>query len=164
MTSTPGDIMNFAPTVCIVILTVLSPSISQAQKALNEFELVKDIFGKEKRSLIAENIDLTEEQMEVFWTIYDDYDSDHGKILKVRFDLLSNYTSKYSSMSHEVAEDMIDDLVKSRKKEVRLEKKYARLIRRKINAKAAARFIFMEDYIQLKIREHILSDLPFIQP
>lgn len=133
-----------------------------AQQEVNEFELVKTVLHMEKRNYIRQYIDLNEEDQEIFWTIYDDFDSKHGKILRERINLLQEYTSKYPDISNSDAERIVKENLDLEKDEAKLKKKCFRLMKRKINAKTAAQFIRIEEYIQGEIKNYLLRDLPFI--
>ena len=69
--------------ITLFIVAFLCLNISFAQDALTEeIEIVQNLFGAEKRTIIEENINLDGVDSAAFWKIYDAYEIERKEIGK----------------------------------------------------------------------------------
>jgi len=147
-----------------LILLLLIPGIrTYAQEQKSEYEIIKSIFDTEKRSYYEKYMELTDAEEKVFWPIYEDYEIDRAKYSRKRLNALAFFAKNYGTMSVSQARNFMDDIFDYQKKEIKLKKKYFRLMNSKMSAQKAVRFMEIEEYINSSIKIKILENLPFIQ-
>jgi len=73
--------------------------------------IVQNMFGAEKRSLIVQSITLTPIDSIGFWPLYDKYEADCKEIGKKRIDLITRFVSNYPAISNEELTDLMDDII-----------------------------------------------------
>jgi hypothetical protein len=66
----------------------------------------KDV-RSQKKQIIAANMDLTDEEAQQFWPIYDRYTAELAELWDAKFALLKEYAQNYTTMSNEQAESYI---------------------------------------------------------
>jgi hypothetical protein len=128
-----------------------------------EVQMIQDVFGSEKREIIAENINMEGVNTDAFWKLYDEYESQRQDIGREKMKLLKQYTTKQGNMTALQAEEMLNQAAKLRSSEDNLIMNYTKRIRKISNPFVAVQFYQIEHYISDGIRFSILNNIDFIQ-
>jgi hypothetical protein len=147
-----------------LLFAVLFVAMSYAQTPTqDEMTMIQDIFGSEKKEIIAENIDLSGVDAAKFWQLYDEYEAARKLNGQERIKLLSTYASTTSGVSNEMAESMLQKAIVIRSANENNLMKYTKKIKKATNPVVAAQFYQIEQYIADGIRFSILDNMDFIQ-
>lgn len=148
--------------LCITLaLLAAAPAAVSGQESL--IELLRADVRAEKVALITETMMLTDEQAEVFWPIYRDYEAELGKITDTRIAGIKDYAANYDQMTEAKAKELIDGAFAAMEKRLALQKKYFKKISKALDPVTAARFMQVENEINLLVDLQIASELPFFQ-
>ena len=148
----------------LLILFALSFGAVSAQDFnAEELKIIQEVFGDEKRTIIAENIDFEGVNMDAFWKIYDNYESQRQDLGRERVKLLKQYTTKQGNMTALQAEEMLAEAANLRSSEDKLIMNTTKRIRKMSNPFVAVQFYQIEHYISDGIRFSILDNIDFIQ-
>jgi hypothetical protein len=150
----------------IVLFFLISFSFSTAvaqDYTAEELEMIQEIFGDEKREIIADNINFEGVNMDAFWKIYDDYEAQRKDIGTEKVKLLKQYTTKQGNMTPLQADEMLAEAANLRAAEDKLIMNATKRIRKMSNPFVAAQFYQIEHYISDGIRFTILNNIDFIQ-
>lgn len=128
-----------------------------------EVQMIQDVFGSEKREIIAENINMEGVNTDAFWKLYDEYEAQRQDIGREKMKLLKQYTTKQGNMTALQAEEMLNQAAKLRSSEDNLIMNYTKRIRKISNPFVAVQFYQIEHYISDGIRFSILNNIDFIQ-
>jgi hypothetical protein len=142
------------------ILFILPSGFSQNNP--EELDLFITAFGKEKKTLTREFMNLDPVYMQDFWKLFDEYEIQRKELAKKRWILLNQYIARIESMSEEQADDIMKQIIKHSETTNKLIKKYYKKIGKATNPKVAAQFYQLEHYLLSGIRLEILSLVPFI--
>ncbi|MFD1315959.1 hypothetical protein [Namhaeicola litoreus] len=147
-----------------LLIAFLFVAMSYAQMPTkDEMSMIQDIFGSEKKEIIAENIDLSGVDAAKFWELYDEYEVARKVNGQERIKLLSTYASTTSAVSNQMAEDMLQKAIVIRSASENTLMKYTKKIKKATNPVVAAQFYQIEQYIADGIRFSILDNMDFIQ-
>lgn len=133
------------------------------QDRRSEFEITRSALGKERKTFVAEHINLNQNEEMAFWPIYEDYEIDRAKFSGKKWDVFKKYASGFHTLTAAEAKDYLNDFLRYEKKEIKLRSKYSRLMSTKLSSPVALRFVQIEEYMDSRIRYTILGELPFIQ-
>ncbi|WP_224483833.1 hypothetical protein [Robertkochia aurantiaca] len=128
----------------------------------SELELIKDAWGLEKKQMIAEFMDLSDQDSEVFWPLYETYMSDKQKLSAERFGILKDYAENYPDISDEQADDLTIRLFKNNMEIEKLQLKHYKKMRKELSPLLASQFFQGEKYIESVLRTDLQSNIPFI--
>ena len=128
-----------------------------------ETELVRSAFRLEKKAVVAEFLQLTNDQAAKFWPIYEKYEQERATIGARRIKLIDTYTQKYETMDDASADALVKESATIQKKEVALKEKYYETIKKSINTSVAARFYQIEDAVNVAVRMQLYNELPMLQ-
>ena len=143
-----------------VLLSITSSVIAQQNKS--EYEFIKTIFETEKRAFFEQYMELTDEEENVFWPIFEDYEIDRATFSKKQLIAIQFFVENYETMTEAQANGFINDIFSFNRRELKLKKKYYRLMSNKLSNRKATRFLQIEEYINTKIKLEILKTLPFV--
>jgi len=160
----------------IVFFLLLCGTTAVAQKT--EAELVRSAFQLEKKALVADYLQMSNDEAEKFWPIYNQYEEQRIDAFTRRLKLVEAYLFNIEkgtrrlklveaylfNIEKGIAEVHADEMVKEsaaiQKKELELRQKYYKLIKKSISLPVAARFYQVEDAINVAVRNELYGNLP----
>jgi len=140
---------------------------AQAQdQAQNEqyMELMRQDLWSNKLAVMTEAMALTDEQGEVFWPIYRDYQTKFMEIGDKRIAMIKDYAENYENMTGEKANELMKIWFSNHKDRLSLLEKTAKKVAKDVDPVIAARFIQVEDSVGMLIDLQIASELPLFTP
>ena len=142
------------------ILVVTNVAYSQSDNA--DLDVVQSIFGRSKRLIIDEYMQLNDKEKTSFWRIYDQYEEKRKGIEKEGFILLKEYADHYQTMDGAEAHKLIVKFMKNMNGYNTLYKVYFRKMEKVIGSLRAATFIQLEAFIQTGLQANLQSQVPVI--
>ena len=113
-----------------------------------------------KRNTMTAALQLTKEEAEWFWKIYDQYEEHCDAILGEDYSMISLYAGEPSDFTPALSKRLGSDLLVLMERESKLKEEYFYKIRNSIGANLAARFLAWEDYYSLVSKMHAWADAP----
>ena len=110
-------------------------------------------FGEKKAALVGQALALDAAEHDAFWREYYRYEAELQKIYDDRYKLIRDYAANYDSMTNDIADNLAERALKWREARNDLARKYYHRIKKATSAITAARFLQIENEINL------LSDL-----
>ena len=147
-------LLIIAALVCLVTGELLAQS--------NELAMARQVLNTEKRLLITEGMQLSDDQAKIFWPIYDEYELERSKLGNERVKIIERYAKYYEDLSDEMADKIMTDALTLRTNELKLTKKYYKIFKKNLDNKTAARFIQLEEYLNTVIRMQVSDQIPFV--
>ncbi len=133
---------------------------SQAQELL---ELLKKDLNKEKRTLVAEAMDIKEENKTAFWEAYGEYETATNTLIDMRAKNIEKFADNYDKLTDEIADEIASTYISSKAKQLKIQKTTYKKMKKIMGARQAARFIQIMNQVQLLIDMQIASEVPLIE-
>ena len=150
--------------ITILITAFLAFNVSFAQDDMSEeIAMMQEIFGAEKKAIIEQNVDLSGQDGNAFWKLYDEYEAQRQEIGQAKLELLQKYTNKKGALTNQQAKDLMAEAVPLRTAEDKLILNFTKRIEKATNALISVQFYQIEHYISDGIRFSILNNIDFIQ-
>lgn len=143
-----------------IALFIVSLAYSQSDDDVN---FIQELFGMEKKQVVADFVEPSEAQNEIFWKIYDEYETKRRELGKQRLELLKLYAEEYLTMTAEQADEWTRSVIDLQKKTDALIVSYYGMIKKDTDGLLATQFYQIENYILTYIRMHVLQDVPFVK-
>ena len=143
----------------LLITSFLFVFIGYSQSYDDEVSIIQSIYGMEKREVVSEFVEFTDEQSIEFWSLYDEYEVKRKEIGKQTFELIWNYVSDYGQIKAEDAEMFMSEAIPLRKNSNKLLDKYYKKIKNNLDPVVAVQFYQIEKYISEMIRSEIIEEL-----
>ncbi len=126
-------------------------------------ELLRSDARTQKVAVVAEALQLTDEESTAFWPVHREYELELSKIIDDRIELIKNYAQNYDNLTNEKAKELARKVFALEKRRTKLKKKYFKKFEKALSAIIAAKFIQVESQINLLIDLQIASELPLIK-
>jgi len=148
----------------LVIIVLLSVNTVSYGGGLDAYiELLKSDMRTEKVAVITEALQLTSEESSAFWPIHREYELELSKIIDDRIELIKDYAQHYDNLTNEKAKELAKTVFELEKRRTKLKKKYFKKFEKAVSAIVAAKFIQIENQINLLVDLQIASELPLIK-
>ena len=145
-----------------VLAVLFLPSVAQGQDVDSYIELLRADVRAEKVAILGQAMKLSEDEASVFWPIQREYEVELAKLFDERVALIKAYTETYESMSDEKAEELAKWLLRLERQRTDLKEKYFERFAEDVSPTVAARFLQIENQINMLIDLQIAESLPLI--
>jgi len=162
---------NKTPVILICFMLVLSATTANAQSSTDavmssqELQAAKELIEIQRDMALIVNLDLTAEESETFWPLYDEYRQKVRSIRGRKLSLIEAYAERYraGTVDDEFAEMAIKDSLKIQLETVKVRQKYWKKFRRIIPATKAARFYQLENRMDMEIDYVLSGGIPLVE-
>jgi len=138
-------------------------SMAISQTSDDYVEVMRSVLKTEKKVAIAEVMQLTEAEGEVFWPLYNEYTEKAYVIGSKQVKIIKDYGKNYESMTDEKADEIWTAYMKVQTEFLALKKTYYKKFKKIIPAGKAARFFQAENKLSALINFELAAEIPFIE-
>lgn len=126
-------------------------------------ELTRAAIRTRRQEVVAQALELTEEESEKFWPIYKQYRAEVDNLNEEQTEAILNFVKGYEDISQAQAADLQDHMLKIAKANLELKEKYVQKFRGVLSPKKVARYFHIE-YKLDAIRNYDLAEtVPLIE-
>ena len=158
-----------AAAMCALSL-VMCPALQAQESPVNvvrirpnlDAEKLRYILATERKQVFERNMNLNEEQSEIFWGVYHRYEKEKEQLEKNRLRLLGTYIEKYATLTNDDVMKIVKQSGENQRADLALRQKYFHIYSKKLDPMAAARFLQLDDIVGMVTRLAILGNLPLI--
>jgi hypothetical protein len=148
--------------ISLLFLTFISSMIVNAQSDKEDIALIQNMFGKQKKELVAAGMNIPTDKQAAFWSLYDEYEETRKSLGRERIDLIKSYADKYAAMDDKTADDLMKRKMTWLNNYSKMQNKYYKKMSKLLGGMNASRFFQLEDYLENNIRLSIQESIPFI--
>lgn len=141
---------------------LLAASAASAQAVKDEVAFIRSIFGKEKKDLIRQFMNLNEAESAKFWPIYEEYTAAQQNLADDRIAAIGDYANQYSGLTDDQASTLANRIFKNDQAVLKLQNKYFKKMSKSLTPLKAAQFMQADQYIQTTIKSATQDLIPFI--
>jgi hypothetical protein len=149
--------------IMFLLAIVFMASFAYSQSEKEEVDLIQAAFGMEKKAVVADFVQPSDAQKDVFWNLYDEYETQRKELGKQRIALLQQYAAEYMTMTSEQADAWTTKVIELQKKTDALIVTYYGKVKKATDGIVATQFYQIENYILTYIRMQVLQGVPFIK-
>src|SRR4051812_36916895 len=124
-----------------------------------EIELVRSTYKLEKKAVVADYLQLSNEDAAKFWPIYNKYEDERIAIGDRRIKLITDYVNEKHVGSVVNADAMVKESADIQEKEVNLRQKYYALVKTGVSAAVGINFYQIEDQISAAVKAELYKEL-----
>ncbi len=147
----------------VIVAVFLVNTVSYGGDVEAYIELLKSDLRTQKVAVITESMRFTDTGSAAFWPIHREYELELSKIIDDRIELIKDYAQNYDNLTNEKAKEIAGKVFDLEKRRTKLKKKYFKKFEKALSAVIAAKFIQVENQINLLIDLQIASELPLIK-
>ena len=130
-----------------------------------QIELTRWSIQSERRTTVANNLQLSEQESKVFWPLYDDYRVAMGKVGERTVKLITDYADAYnkSNLSNDQAVRMVNDYLSIETDKLKVKKRYVKRFQDVLPPKKLARFFQIDNKMDAFINAAIAKEVPLVE-
>jgi len=147
--------------VAILAVTFL-PGMARAQQDDAYLELLRSDVKTQRVAILTEVMQFSDSASQVFWPIYRQFELESSKLGDDRIALIKDYAANYDALTPEMARDLAARFFRNKEDALKLKKKYFKKVEKALGPVTAAKFIQVENQIDLLIDIQIAQGLPLI--
>lgn len=136
--------------------------ITFAQSVDDYIELTRSVLKTEKKAAIAETMELTSAESEVFWPLYNEYNEKAYTIQSKRVKIIKDFAENYESLSDEKADELMTSYMNFKQEVLKLNKSYYKKFKKILPATKAALYFQVESKIDDLINASLAAEIPLV--
>ncbi len=152
--------------VASLVLGLAAPLAAQtSQSATTNMDILAQKIKADKKLLVAQTMQLTDQEGTAFWPIYDAYQADLGKINARLKTGIENYAKDYNAgtMTDAKASALTTEAIAIEESLVALKKTYVAKLNGVIPPIKIARFVQIENKVRALVNLDLAAGIPFVQ-
>ena len=145
----------------ILFASVISLS-AFAQQATDYAEIVRSAISTEKKALIADVMQFSDQEGQVFWPLYNEYQNKLYAIGTKKYQLILKFADHFDNMAEEEAKNILMEANDIDAEYLKLKKTYIKKFLKVLPAQTVLRYFQAENKIKLLIDAKISSEIPLL--
>jgi hypothetical protein len=129
----------------------------------SDIEILRANIRADKMQLVTDEMQLSDDEAKTFWPIYREYDADLTKLNDQKVDLLKEYANSYDKLTSQQVQSLARRNFELQKARVDLRERYFTRIAHGVSPQTAARFVQVEDRIDLLLNLQLAASVPMVQ-
>jgi hypothetical protein len=106
---------------------------------------------------------LTEKEGKAFWTVYESYQKDIGKLNEQLLQLIDEYAKNYETMTDQTAQNLTNKYLALESERVKMLQSYVPKISKAVGSKKAARYLQLENKISAVVKFELAANIPLVK-
>jgi Spy/CpxP family protein refolding chaperone len=149
-----------AMTAGFILLTGIP--VSAQAPAADDVKLYRKDLRSLKKQIIAANLELTDEEAQKFWPIYDQYTAEMTGIMDQKYSLVNQYLDNYDTLTDAQADAYINGRSAVEESLLQLRLKYIPIFRKALSGRTTALFFQIDWRFGLVTDLQISSQVPTV--
>ncbi len=147
-------------TILLATLLLLTPALALADDAA---ELKKKIFLDQKKLVVMENMEFTEQEAQQFWPVYEKHQEELFKSSLQLVNVIASYASVYNEMKNDEALALLDEFQQAQKQRLDILHQYATDLKKILPGTKVMRSLQVEYKLQAIARFEMAKGIPLAQ-
>jgi hypothetical protein len=144
----------------LAALSLLTLPAAQAQSTVDDTQQLIAQIQTDKRAVVLEAMQLSDEQLARFIPIYDAYQIERKALMERGVALINAYAANYDSMTDEAAGKLLKDWFKLQDDENALMRRYAKKLDKVLPTSRVLRFVQIENKLNSVMRLPAIRNVP----
>ena len=144
-------------TILLIILLLAVPFVALADEAL---DLKKKIIFDQKKLVVMENMDFTDDEAKAFWLVYEKHQEELFQVSQRGATLILAYASVYQTLTDDQATKIIDEYYNIQDERLAVMKKMMVDVGKVLPGKKAFRYMQVESKLSAIARYELAKEIP----
>jgi hypothetical protein len=144
-------------TALIICLALGLPMLALSNEA---GELRKQIIFAQKKLVVIENMELTDEENTAFWPVYQKFQEELFPLAQRTAELILAYASVFQSLTDDQAAKIVDEYLTIQDSRQKVVRKYFKQFKKILPAKKVFRYLQIENKITAAVRYELAQEIP----
>lgn len=152
--------------LALVVSTILVGATAHAGAHVQErdmIEVIRQQVSANREALVAENLDLTEDESENFWPVYRRFQNERAVLVDRRIEILTQFRDNFETLDDATSKQLLDDALRLEDDKLKLREKFLRDFRRVLPEKKVLRYLQIESKIDTIIDYDLAQVVPLAE-
>jgi hypothetical protein len=145
---------------CIICIFFILPAFVQADDAT---ELKKKIMFDQKKLIVMQNMEFSEQEGKAFWPVYNEFQEELFQVDQRAAKLIVAYAASYQTLTDDQAAILVGEYLDIQKSRIDLFDKYLIKLSKYLPAKKVFRYMQVENKMEAISRYEISKEIPLAQ-
>lgn len=155
--------MVLAKRCAALLLAALAPATLAAAQDSSATEVALAAMSMERKAIVADRMQLTEEEAREFWPIYNEYLHEHEELTKRLGEIVRRLAREFETLDDETANDLLKSYHEFREDRLAQRWKATKKLRGKLGAKRAGRFYQIENKLDTIADMDLVKNVPLVE-
>ncbi len=130
-----------------------------------EIELMQEIAQIGREVIVERNIQLSQQESQKFWPVYDGYRGAMAKVNDRRVKLITDYADSYVSenLSDEEALRLLSEFLSIEKARLKVKRQYVSRFKKVLPSKKVVRFFQVDNKLDAIVNMELAAEIPLVQ-
>lgn len=131
----------------------------------DEIELTRAIAELGREVIIERNMQLSGEESNKFWPVYDDYRAAIDKVNNRRVKLITDYADSYvsGSLTDDKALGLLNEFLSIERTRLKVKKRYVPRFKKALPPKKVVRFFQVDNKLDTLVNVELAAEIPLVQ-
>ena len=129
----------------------------------DEIELMRTDIQADRKVIIANTMQFSRQESEIFWPLYNDYQLARNKVSDRKVKVIRDYAEHYDDLSDAQAKAMLAEVLDIEKANIKLKQAYVKKFERILPSKKVARYFQAENKLDALINVQLAAEIPLIR-
>jgi hypothetical protein len=134
-----------------------------AQTETDDIELARTHIATERKAIVAKNMELSEEQSDAFWPVYNEFQEAKRDVSDRRVKLIQEYAEKYGTLSEDHAIKMLKEMLDIGEDELEVQKEFVRKFEKVLPAMKVFRYYQIESKLDAVVEYELARSIPLVE-
>ena len=139
-----------------------APAVAQDRPSDNG-QMVRDKLQADKKLAVAQGLALTQAESTAFWPVYNNYQTDQGRVLDRLLGVITDYAGTYQSMTDSTARRLLESTIAIYRDRQALMESYLPKFRAVLPERKVARYYQIEQKIRAMLDYELAAQIPLIR-
>ncbi len=146
----------------LILIFCLIPAALLAQTN-DQMEVTREAAKANKKLIVSENMNLTEEEAVTFWSVYDEYQQALGKVNERIGKAIKEYAENYNALSDEKAKSLLDEIMSIEEDRLKLQRSYIPKFSKVLPTKKVVRYYQVENKLYAIVKFDLARGIPLVK-
>ena len=146
--------------ICLIVSILILPVVADAESVA---ELKKKLMFDQKKLIVMENMEFTQDEGKFFWPIYQKFQEELFEVNQGAARLVVAYAASFQNLTNETAANIAEEWLNLQKKRIGIRQKYLKEFSRGLPAKKVFRYLQIENKLDAMARYELAKGIPLAQ-
>ena len=146
--------------IVVLAFAAMTPWAADAQ---DDLRAASEIIKKQKRLYIEKMMELTQQEKDAFWSLYDEYESGLSKLREERIKLATNFLQSQGNLSDAEAIAMLNQKLRLDEADLKFKQSYVAKFMQVVPGRKVVRFYQAENRFDTAATAELYRNIPVIR-
>jgi len=148
--------------IILVAICAVFVVMTKAQTQTEDLKYLQNMFGMEKKQVVAERMKISQADSDKFWKLYEEYELFRSEISDKRAENIQQYVKNYTNITPAKADELVKNTFVINDELNKLWQKTYKSMSKELTSVIAGQFIYLEMYFDALGRQKLAESIPHI--